>query len=237
MSGERRTRWPLLAVVALLGLLLAMTTALARSAPVAPLDARAVPGLTDLPGPVLDDPVRCSRADERAGIEELRLQVRADGRITSDIVHACPRLLDRRVVLYIGEVVGDVLRRSGGAWVQVNDDAYALETGPFGPHRDRRGFNTGLAVWLPDGLHEQLGAPGRHGQRGDIVRIEGVLRRADPADGGGITIRAESLEVLSPSTPVSEPLHLPLVLAAGAAALLALSAWGWDRRRSRGREL
>jgi hypothetical protein len=237
MSEERRTRWPLLAVVAFLGLLLALTSALVRSAPVAPLDARAIPALADLPEPVLDEPVRCSRADERAGIEELRRQVRTDGRLTSDIVHACPRLLDGRQVVYVGEVVGDVLRRSGGAWVRMNDDAYALETGPLGPHRDTRGFNTGLAVWLPDGLHEQLGAPGRHGQRGDIVRIEGVLRRADPADGGGITIRAESLEVLSPSTPVSEPLHLTLVLAAGAAALLALSAWGWDRRRSRGREL
>jgi hypothetical protein len=237
MTAERRTRWPLLAVVILLGLLLAMTSALARSAPTAPLDARAVPVLSELPEPVLDEPVRCSRADERAGIEDLRQQVRTDGRITSDIVFACPRLLDGRRVVYIGEVVGDVLRRSGGAWVQVNDDAYALETGPLGPHRDTRGFNSGLAVWLPDGLHEQLGAPGRHGRRGDIVRIDGVLRRADPADGGGITVRAERLEVLAASTPVSEPLNLPLVLAAGTAALLALGSWGWDRRRSRGRDV
>jgi len=235
MSVERRTRWPLLAVVVLLGTLLAMTSALARSAPVAPLEARGVPVLTDLPAPKLEEPVRCSRADERAGIEELRRQVRADGRLTSDIVHACPRLLDGREVVYIGEVVGDVLRRRGGAWVRVNDDAYALETGPLGPHRDTRGFNTGLAVWLPDGLHEQLGAPGRHGQRGDVVRIEGVLRRADPADGGGITVRAERLEVLAPSTPVSEPLHRPLVLAAGVAVLLGLMSWVWDRRRRRGR--
>jgi len=237
MSEGRRTRWPLLAVVVVLGLLLALTSALARSAPVAPLDARAVPALIDLPGPVLDEPVRCSRADERAGIEDLRRQVRTDGRLTSDIVHACPRLLDGRQVVYFGEVVGDVLRRSGGAWARVNDDAYALETGPLGPHRDTRGFNTGLAVWLPDGLHEQLGAPGRHGRRGDVVRIEGVLRRADPADGGGITVRADRLEILAPSAPVSEPLHLPLVLAAGAAALMVLGSWGWDRRRSRGRDL
>jgi hypothetical protein len=235
MSADRRTRWPLLAVAVLLGLLLAMTTALARSAPTASPEERAVPSLVDLPHPLLDEPVRCSRADERARLDELREEIRADGRITSDIVHACPRLLNGRDVVYVGEVVGDVLRRSGGAWVRINDDDYALETGPLGPHTDLRGFNTGLAVWLPDGLHEQLGAPGRHGRRGDVVRVEGLLMRADPADGGGITIRATSLEVLAPSTPASEPLHVPLVLAAAAGALVALGSWGWDRRRIRGR--
>jgi hypothetical protein len=237
MSAAPRTRWPLLAVVVVLGLLLALTGALARSAPVAPEAARVPSLLDDLPAPMLDDPIRCSRADERAGIDELRRELAQDGRITSEIVQACPRLLDGRQVLYIGEVVGDVLRRSGGAWVQVNDDAYALELGPFGPHRETRGYSAGLAVWLPDGLHEQLGAPGRHGRRGDVIRVEGVLRRADPADGGGITVRATRMEVLAPSTAVDEPLHVPLVLSAGAAALLALAAWGWDRRRSRQREL
>jgi len=237
MTEERRTRWPLLAVVTLLGLLLAMTSLLAAAAPSAPLDARAVPVLADLPEPLLDEPIRCSRADERASIQDLRSQVRPEGRLTSAIVHACPRLLDGHQVVYVGEVVGDVLRRRGGAWVQVNDDAYALEVGPLGPHREQRGFNSGLAVWLPDGLHEQLGAPGRHGRRGDVVRVEGVLHRADPADGGGITVRAVQLEVLAPSTPVAQPLNVALAVAAGAAALLALAAWAWDRRRSRARSV
>lgn len=235
MSEQPRTRWPLLAVVLLLAGLLAMTMSLENSAPVAPLTDRAIPLLDALPDPLLDEPLRCSRTDERAGIAEFRAQVRPEGRLTSAIVYACPRLLDGRDVTYIGEVVGDVLRRPGGAWVLVNDDAYALEVGPLGPHRDRRGFNSGLAVWLPDGQHEQLGAPGRHGLRGDIVRIEGVLHRADTHDGGGITIRAVELEVLAPSMPVDEPLNVPLVIAAAGAALLALGSWGWDRRRSRGR--
>ncbi len=235
MIEQHRTRWPLLAVLVLLGLLFFTTTSLERSAPVAPLADRAIPQLDGLQEPLLDEPLRCSRADERAGIAELREQVRPEGRLTSSIVHACPRLLDGRDVTYIGEVVGDVLRRPGGAWVLVNDDAYALEVGPIGPHRDQRGFNSGLAVWLPDGQHEQLGAPGRHGRRGDVVRIEGVLHRADTADGGGITVRATQLEVLAPSTPVNEPLNLPLVIAAAVAALAALGAWGWDRHRSRGR--
>jgi hypothetical protein len=233
---ERRTRWPLLLVAVVLGGLLAMTSALERSAPTSALSAPPVADAV-LPHPVLDEPIRCSRADERNGIDELRGQLDPAGRITSAIVFACPRLLAGSEVVYIGEVVGDVLRRTGGAWVQVNDDDYALEVGPFGAHRERRGFSSGLAVWLPDGLHEQLGAPGRYGQRGDVIRVEGVLLRADPDDGGGITVRAERMEVLAASTPVEEPLHVPLVLSAAAAAVLALAVWAWDRRRTRQRDL
>ena len=227
---RRKVRWPLLAVAALLGLLLALTGALERGAPRLPSSA---PSVTDIPAPLLDEPVRCTRADERASVDEVRGVLRTEGRITSDIVVACPRLLAGRDVVYVGEVVGDVLRRDGGAWVQVNDDAYALELGPFGPHRETRGFSSGLSVWLPDGLHEDLGPPGRHGRRGDVVQIDGVLLRADPADGGGITVRATALEVLAPSTAVTEPLNRPLIITAAAAALLALASWAWARRRAR----
>jgi hypothetical protein len=234
VQDRRRVRWPLLATAGLLGLLLALTSALDRSAPSLPSSA---PAVADLPQPLLDEPVRCTRSDERASIDDVRRVLRSEGRITSAIVSACPRLLAGRDVVYVGEVVGDVLRRDGGAWVQVNDDAYALEVGPFGAHRGTLGFSSGLTVWLPDGLHEGLGAPGRHGRRGDVVRIEGRLLRADPADGGGITVRARSLEVLAPSTVVEEPLNVPLVVAAVAAVLLACLSWGWARLRARRRAL
>jgi hypothetical protein len=230
---RRRVRWPVLLVLAVLAALLTLTSTLERAAPRAPSSA---PGVTDLPAPLLDEPVRCTRTDERARIDELRRELRPDGRLTSEIATACPRLLDRRAVVYIGEVVGDVLRRDGGAWVQVNDDAYALEVGPFGAHRERLGSSAGLAVWLPDGLHEQLGAPGRHGRRGDIVRIEGVLWRADPGDGGGMSVRADTLTVLERSVATAEPVDRVLVGAALSAALLALAAWAWARRRAQVRQ-
>jgi len=179
--------------------------------------------------------VRCSRADDAERLDRLRATLDPDGRLTAAIATACPRLLDGREVLYLGEVVGDVLRREGGAWAQINDDPYALEVGPFGPHRTRRGFSSGLAVWLPDGLHEQLGAPGRHGSRGAIVRVEGTLLRADPADGGGLNVRAERLEILTPAVPVDEPLNRPLIVSAAIAALLSSLAWAWARRTARSR--
>jgi hypothetical protein len=228
-----RTRWPLLAVVLLLGLLLAMTTVLLRATPTAPA---AIPEL-DLPTPLLDEPIRCTRAESVAEIAALAGALRDEGRITSSLVLACPRLFDGREVTFIGEVVGDVLRRTDGAWLQVNDDDYALEVGPVGAHRDLRGSNSGLGVWVPDGLHEELGAPGRHGTRGAIVRIEGVLLRADPDAGGSMTIRATALGVLAPAATVSEPLHVPLAITAVAAALLALTTTVWSHLRMRRRLL
>jgi len=223
-----RTRWPLLATFGLLAAMLAGVVVLEEAAP--RLES-SVPAVTGLPEPVLDDLVPCTRADDRAGLDELRSGFDPDGRITSELVYACPRLFDGLRARYVGEVVGDVLQRDGGAWILVNDDAYALEVGPLGARRELRGYNSGLSVWLPDGLHEDLGAPGRFGRRGDIVLVEGVLLRADPADGGGITLRATSLERLSPSQSVDEPLNRLLALAASVMMLLAALAMLLKRRR------
>ena len=232
-GDRRRVRWPILGVVVLLGALLTLTAALEGAAPRVTSSA---PAVADVPDPLLETPIRCSRADGEDRLTELRARLAPDGRLTSAIATACPRLLDGSEVVLVGEVVGDVLRRAGGAWVLVNDDAYALEVGPFGPHRERLGFNSGLAVWLPDGLHESLGEPGRHGRRGDVVRVAGTFLRADPADGGGMSVRATTLDVLAPSMAVEEPLNTPLLVTAGVGALIAAAAWGWARHRARERE-
>jgi len=129
---RRRVRWPVLATAVLLLVLLALTTTLER---IAPRVDGVAPAVEQLPPPLLDAPVRCSRADDAERLDRLRATLDPDGRLTAAIATACPRLLDGREVLYIGEVVGDVLRREGGAWAQINDDPYALEVGPFGPHR------------------------------------------------------------------------------------------------------
>jgi hypothetical protein len=225
-----RTRWPLLAVGVALVALLAGTVALERAAPRA---ASSAPAVAPLPPLVLADPMRCTQADGAGYDGESAGELPLDGRLTSTLAIRCPRLFDGRMATYVGEVVGDILRRDGGAWAMVNDDAYALELGPVGVHRDLRGFNTGLAVWLPDGLHEQLGPPGRHGRRGDVISVEGTVLRADPADGGGLTLRATTLTILAPSVAVEEPLDPLLAMVAAISASCALAATLWKRRRRR----
>ncbi len=156
----------------------------------------------------------------------------ADGTpVTSGEVIACPVAFDGRHVRYTGEVVGDLLHRDGGAWVLVNDDDYALRVGPLPSHRDHRGTNAGLSVWLPEHLVDDLTGLGRPNQRGDVVRIEGRIARTDPTDGGGLTLRAEELEVLQPAQATTRRLHLPQAVLAAAALLGAIAATGLRRSR------
>lgn len=154
------------------------------------------------------------------------------GRVSANEVNLCPRRFDGRLVTYLGEVVGDVLQRSGGAWVQINDDAYGLVSGPLPSHRDFSGTNSGLAVWLPAEIVEDVHTPGRRGVRGDIVRIVGVLHRADPQDGGGLTIRAREIRLLSPAVSVPQPVHRDQAIAAAAVSLLAIGLIIYGRRVS-----
>jgi hypothetical protein len=123
----------------------------------------------------------------------------------------------------------------GGAWTLVNDDAYALEVGPVTGTADYRGGNSGLAVWLAGDLHERLTAPGGPGRRGDVIVVRGVVHRADPADGGGLTIRAINADVLVPAETVDLPINVPQAIAALGFAVLAVVVTVIERSAARRR--
>lgn len=154
------------------------------------------------------------------------------GRAISGEVLACPVAFDGVRVTYVGEVVGDVLRRNGGSWLLVNDDAYALVTGPLGGSATPSGLNSGLAVWVPTPLDQRVDTPGRSGLRGDVVEVTGTVMRADPDDGGGLTIRASELEVVAEAVEVEVPVHWRQVGAAVVLAIVALALAYRDRRRT-----
>lgn len=173
-----------------------------------------------LPPIVEVDPQGCRRDDEGDG--DVATPLVSDGhRVTSEVIVSCPARFDGLRVTYIGEAVGDLLLRDGGAWLLVNDDDYALTVGPLPTHRDHRGTNGGLSVWLPDPLPDQLTGLGRPGVWGDVIEVTGAIVRTDAADGGGLTLRADELTVLQPSRSVDEPLDRPRLLLAIAAVLAA----------------
>ena len=155
------------------------------------------------------------------------------GRATSGQVLECPELFDGLVVSYAGEVVGDVLRRDGGSWLLLNDDAYALEVGPLAETGEFRGTNSGLAVWAPSPQDRRIETAGRAGVRGDVVEVTGTVRRSDPEDGGGLTIRAQELEVLASAVAVDAPVHWRQVAVAGVLVVLTLLLVLRDRRTDR----
>lgn len=154
----------------------------------------------------------------------------AVGRLRSSEVVACPDQFDGRLVEFVGEVVGDVLERQEGAWVLVNDDAYALESGPLPAHDERVGTNTGLTVWLPGNDVEAEVTPGRPRLRGDVIAVRGRLLRADPADGGGMTLRAEEYTVVSEARPAEPPFRRTQAIVAAIVVLVTLAVVGYERR-------
>lgn len=177
----------------------------------------------DLPDPPvghLPPPADCDPAD----------QADEPPRLDSTVAVECPDRFDGRTVTYTGEIVGDVLRRDGGAWVQINDDTYALQTGPLAVAGTAAGTSSGLAVWLPDPLDEGLAA-GRANRRGHVVTVTGTFHLTDPADGGGTTIRTDQLTVLRPSQQFDT--DVPALTALLATALLAAAGIAWHPLRRR----
>lgn len=218
-SRRRLLRLTVLPILLVTGVL-ATVVAVGEQAPgraVAPVEL-ALPPLVEL------DPAGCAR-DHDGTSSTGPAPVTAGRRVTSALVVSCPTRFDGRRVTYVGEAVGDLLVRDGGAWLLVNDDDYALELGPLPGHRDHRGTNGGLSVWLPDPLPDQLTGLGRPGVWGDIVEVTGTIRRTDPADGGGLTLRAEELTIRQPAQEVDEPMHRPQLLLAVLAVLAGTGAF------------
>jgi hypothetical protein len=220
-------------VMPLAGLALIIAGVVALEAVHPQIDAtdRPVPGVPPL---AFDEDRTCIRRGDETVVEDVQASFPAGGRVASTQVFACPAAFDGAAVTYVGEVVGELLPRRGGVWAQVNDDVYALEVGPVIGHRELAGFNTGLSVWIPDGLHEAIDGVGRPFQRGDVILVRGTLLRADPDDGGGTTVRAEELEVLAPTLVIEPPFHTLQAVVAGVLAILALIAVLWSRRVRQG---
>lgn len=210
-------------VVAAIVALGVAVSAVRSNAPGEPLDP------ISTAAPDVDDPelATCERTLPEAPDENIA-QVDPVGRVSSSAVMECPNAFDGHVVVFLGEVVGDVLQRDGGAWVLVNDDSYALELGPLQAHNTFAGTNSGLSVWLPAPLPDL--DPGRADRRGTVVRVEGVIRRADPADGGGLTVRAlgpDSTTIIAEAVEIERPVNVGqvvlavvLVVVAGGVALV-----------------
>jgi hypothetical protein len=220
---------PIVIIAVIFGVVIVLDNAAPRTEPnpTMMVEGLAVPALGG-------EPTRCIRGTSEDRVLEVRGQVVEGARITSALVNACPAAFEDIELTYVGEVVGHFLERGGGGWVQVNDDEYALRSGPLPSHDRFGGTNSSLAVWLPAELAAELTGFGGPGRRGDVVELAGSVVRTDPEDGGGLTFRAQSMRVLAPSVTFETPLHVPQAIASVVLALLALAV-GLGLRRSRRR--
>ena len=140
--------------------------------------------------------------------------------VSSNNLYDCPQHYDGERVRYRGEVVGALLHRDTGVWLQLNDDVYAELIGPLPAHRDYRGGNAGVGVLLPTQLAAQIEFIGGPQTRGDVIEVEGTFNRIDPS-GEVAVIRADTAELTTNGEPFPDPLLPDRRAAAIVAFLLA----------------
>jgi len=129
---------------------------------------------------------------------------------------------DGRQIVFMGEVIGDILNAGDHVWLNVSDDANAV------------------GVWVDADLAREVQVPGRYSQRGDTVQVTGTFHRACPDHGGDFDIHAESIKLIERGVPVSHPV-MPWkaaaapALTAAAAGCMAFVLMRADRRANRWR--
>lgn len=157
--------------------------------------------------------------------------------VVSGDLYDCPETWDGRRVRLIGEVVGAVLRRADGAWLQLNDDIYAVDQGPLPGHRDYRGGNAGVGVFVPHHVADAVDFVGGPFTHGDHVEVVGRFLRVDPASTEAMVIRASDGSVVRTGAPFEDPplrdRRIVAVLFACAASAMAAT----ERLAARSRRL
>ena len=193
------------------------------------------------PGPVVIEPGRdprepteCQVREPREGAQRVEPQQPGVPLVGSGLLLACPYDYEGNTVRVRGEVVGGVLDRGDGAWVQVNDDAYGMDVGPLPVHRRFLGGNSGIGVWVPPAAADEIaaGGVGGPGRRGTVVEVTGTFQRVDRQSGEVSVVRAQLVDVVSPGEPLDVPAHPRRWLVAGPLAALALGLVLVERRRA-----
>lgn len=86
---------------------------------------------------------------------------------------------DGKSVSYSGEVIGDIMARAQGVWVNVNDGKNAI------------------GVWTSKELIKDITHAGSYSENGDIVEITGVFHRSCREHGGELDIHAQTITKIS----------------------------------------
>ncbi len=102
-----------------------------------------------------------------------------DGAVSSTDLIEDAKALDGQTVVYVGEVIGDVLPRGDHTWLNISDGTNAI------------------GVWVEAQALEPVPTPGRYGQQGDTVRVTGVFYRACREHGGDMDIHAITVELVA----------------------------------------
>lgn len=93
------------------------------------------------------------------------------------------------IVVYRGEVIGDIMLRGEYAWINVNDGKNAI------------------GIWTKKELIKDILYTGGYRSRGDIVEITGKFNRSCIEHGGDLDIHAQSITKISLGDKTSHPVN------------------------------
>ena len=101
---------------------------------------------------------------------------------------------DGKLIVYSGEVIGDVMKRNEFAWVNIFDGQNAL------------------GVWMSAVLAKEINLTGNYKSRGDNLEITGIFNRSCPEHGGDLDIHAQALRKLASGRIVNQKLNFDKVI-------------------------
>ncbi len=101
---------------------------------------------------------------------------------------------DGKLVVYCGEVIGDVMLRKEFAWVNINDGDNAL------------------SIWIDANLAKEINFTGSYKTRGDVLEITGIFHRACLEHGGDLDIHAQAIRKTASGRLLSQKLNFDKVV-------------------------
>ncbi len=113
----------------------------------------------------------------------------AQGLSSSELIQNAKQY-DGKLVTYSGEVIGDVMLRESGAWVNINDGDNAL------------------GVWMDASCAKAINYTGSYKARGDNLEVTGIFHRACLEHGGDLDIHAQAVLKLANGRMVKEAANL-----------------------------
>ncbi len=142
-----------------------------------------------------------------------------------------PKLWDGKTVTFRGEAIAQRMVRGDKAWIHLNDDGYYLKNVEEGS--GLHGFNTGMPVWLPADLTNEIATYGDYKHEGEVVEVRGTFNAACAQHGGDMDIHATTLQRIIPGRRAIDQVRVWKVALAIVVSLLALILWQVERRSTR----
>jgi len=112
-----------------------------------------------------------------------------------------------QIVVYRGEVIGDVMRRGKFAWVNVNDGKNAI------------------GIWIEFSQTKDIIYTGSYKAKGDVIEVNGIFHRACPEHGGDLDIHAQESLILEKGAPLPERVSRTKKIVTAASLLILGIVW------------